>query len=115
VKEYTVTLPYPPSVNNLFINVARGRVISKRYAAWRTDAHWTIKRTPGPRFSEPVAVEIILGKPDRRKRDLDNAIKAPLDALVEMHVITDDSLIQRIEAQWGAVKGAVITVRPFER
>ena len=109
--QYTVTLPYPPSTNNLFVNKGRGRTKSERYAKWRVDAHWQIKLHPGARFSCPVVVEIILGKPDNRRRDLDNALKAPLDALVDMHVIVDDSLIQEIRASWGDVEGAKITVR----
>jgi Holliday junction resolvase RusA-like endonuclease len=47
-----------------------------------------------------VSVEILIIKPDRRKRDLDNLAKSILDALVLNGVIDDDSLIQKILLAW---------------
>jgi hypothetical protein len=42
-----LTLPAPPTVSNLFINVGRRRAKSKRYRAWLTEA----KETTHPSLS----------------------------------------------------------------
>jgi Holliday junction resolvase RusA-like endonuclease len=47
-----------------------------------------------------VSVEILVIKPDRRRRDLDNMAKSIIDALVLNGVIDDDSLIQKILLAW---------------
>jgi crossover junction endodeoxyribonuclease RusA len=111
----TVRLPYPPSVNSLFTNVpGRGRVPVARYQTWRKAAQneitsqragWSVKSISGP-----VRVTIIAGKPDRRRRDIDNICKAPLDTLVSMGLIDDDSAIQSLTVSWGDVSGALVEI-----
>lgn len=97
-------LPRPPSLNNLFVNNRRtgGRFTSKTYAAWQAEAgHALVQQRPLPRFDGPVSVTVGIGRPDRRKRDLDNVgAKAVLDLLVKHGVLADDSLIQRITMEW---------------
>lgn len=107
---------FPPSVNNLFANVqGKGRRKSERYRMWsriaQTEilagrAKWPIKRIGGP-----VEVVIELGRPDKRKRDLDNYAKALLDTLVEMDVIDDDRQIEDLRLRWrDDFKGARVEV-----
>ncbi len=43
-----------------------------------------------------------IGRPDRRKRDLDNLLKGPIDLLVSFGVLADDQLIDRLTARWDA-------------
>jgi crossover junction endodeoxyribonuclease RusA len=93
-------LPFPVSTNNLFAGKGR-RFPSKRYKAWREEAAWALaSQRPLPSFSEPVEVTLSIGRPDRRTRDLDNLLKAPLDLLVEFGVLADDQLIHRLSASW---------------
>ena len=93
-------LPLPPSVNNLFAGRTK-RFPSKLYRAWRTEAGAALAaQRPLPSFSESVEVTLSIGKPDRRKRDLDNLFKAPLDLLVEFGVLADDHLVHRLSASW---------------
>ena len=59
------------------------------------------QQTPLPFFDEPVSVCIKIGRPDKRRRDLDNfATKAVFDALVHYQILKDDSLVYRLIAQW---------------
>lgn len=102
-------LPYPPTVNNLFVNGANGRFKSKAYSAWREAASYSIMEQGRQRMRGCVSLAIALVKPDKRKRDLSNTIKAIEDLLVAMAVIEDDSLVQRISIQWVA-DGAPCTV-----
>lgn len=39
-------------------------------------------------------------RPDKRKRDLDNLLKAAMDVLVTAKVIEDDNLCEWLEARW---------------
>lgn len=104
-------LPFPPSLNNLFINVrGKGRAPSARYAAWRrraTQAMW------GQRiifFNCPVIISIVFE--DIGTSDLDNLGKGLVDHLVHHRLISDDSrkIVRRVTLTWGDVKGAVVTV-----
>lgn len=102
-------LPYPPSTNNLFFNTGHGRAKTDGYKAWREAAGYAIieqgrKRQPGP-----VSLALALVRPDKRKRDLSNSIKSVEDLLVQLGVIEDDSLVQRISIQWVSA-GAPCTV-----
>jgi len=94
------SLPYPPSVNNLFFNRGRGRGRTDAYNAWREAAGYAIVQQGRKRLSGPVSLAIALVRPDKRRRDIDNALKPILDLLVSMGVIEDDSLVQRISIQW---------------
>lgn len=109
-----LTLPFPPSVNNLFVNNPKsgGRFPSQRYKAWQADALEALLGQPQRhhRHTEPVEVTYTFGRPDRRTRDLFNLEKAPSDFLVKQGVLADDSLIHRGIVQWGDVRGVHIEI-----
>jgi len=50
-----------------------------------------------------IAIEITAHPPDRRARDLDNMLKAPLDALTHSGVIRDDADIDDLRITRGDV------------
>jgi len=93
-------LPFPPSVNNLFATVGKNRIRSARYKAWAKEAGQLIQVQGRKRVPGSVALAVDLVKPDRRRRDLSNTIKAIEDLLVEMQVIEDDSLVHALSVQW---------------
>lgn len=93
-------LPYPPTTNTLFANAGTSRVRASRYRAWAKEAGNCIIVQGRKRIHGRVTLSIALVRPDRRRRDLSNTIKAIEDLLVSMAVIDDDSLVQRISAQW---------------
>jgi hypothetical protein len=77
-----LTLPYPPSTNNLFFNLKKGgRAPSDRYKAWATEAGWEAKRQNAGKVTGPYALYITAARPDARKRDLDNLAKPISDLL----------------------------------
>lgn len=57
--------------------------------------------TPALPIAGHLSVVICAFPPDRRRRDLDNLLKATLDALARAGVYEDDSQIKRIEMEWG--------------
>ncbi len=105
-----LVLPFPPSVNNLFINLkSGGRAPSARYKAWVTEAGWEAKRQRPGKVVGPYTLCIRAGRPDARKRDIDNLAKPVNDLLKTLGVIEDDSLCQRLEMSW-AGPGKTISV-----
>ena len=110
----SVTLPFPPSLNNLFVNVAgKGRRPSERYKSWQvvaqTESMVQRVRWPAQRISGPIEITITLQR-DRRRMDLDNGAKAVIDTLVKMNVIDDDRNVEKLTLQWGDVAGAVAEI-----
>jgi crossover junction endodeoxyribonuclease RusA len=98
-------LPYPPSVNNRLNHFAvKGRVravLKKPYRQWKTAAAETIAASPDAfQIKGTYRLDLIVCRPDRRARDLDNIIKPVSDALTEAGVIEDDSLALRITVRW---------------
>lgn len=90
-------VPVPPSTNALWraIRTARGRVKvvrSRGYARWRESAV-ALMRLALPVPVPPVGVRITVrgGKGWVARRDLDNVIKAVIDALKDAGRIADDS------------------------
>lgn len=94
------SLPYPPSVNGLFFNATKGRRKTAAYREWLEAAGWQIAEQGRQRIRGHVSISVALVKPDKKRRDLDNLLKPVIDLLVEMGVIDDDSLVQRISVQW---------------
>jgi len=46
------------------------------------------------------ALTLLLPRPDRRRRDIDNAIKPTNDLLVHAEIVQDDSMCIRVAAEW---------------
>lgn len=115
------TLPFPPSVNGLYFNLKKGgRVKTTRYQNWIKEATTQLNKqsygvrhviTPlTPLFKQPVEVSYVVGRPDKRTRDLSNTLKALDDIMVSYGILKDDSLIHKFTAEWGEIDGVFITV-----
>lgn len=108
-----LTLPFPPSVNTMYRNVAgRGRVTSGAYQRWKDAADgalWTQSRKP---IIGPVSITITLQ--DKGRFDVDNRTKAAIDFLVRHGIIPDDdrTVVRRVVAQVGDVQGCEIEIEP---
>jgi len=117
MKEIHIDLPFPPTVNSYYSKTMRGVYISKRGRLFRdlcADA-CNEQNAYGLLLSERLAVDIILYPPDKRTRDLDNYMKALLDALTIAKVWEDDSLIDNLNIHRGSlVKGGKCSVRISE-
>lgn len=114
-----ISLPYPPTLNNLFKNVRKGRVKTDAYNSWLQEALLLLRAQRHVKHLGSFRATIVLTRPDRRRRDIDNTTKAILDALKKGDVIEDDSLAQSVTVAWawGEVTpgGAVsISIEPAE-
>jgi crossover junction endodeoxyribonuclease RusA len=94
----TMTLDWPPTVNHYY-TVARGRkILSKKGRDYKERQAWLMKAQGVERCADEdwFRVHITACPPDRRRRDLDNILKAVLDCLTEYGAITDDSRIDEL-------------------
>lgn len=109
-----VRLPLPPSTNNLYINRGKKRVISERYRAWRQAAGWALIEQSPKAVNGDFDLWLYVEWPDKRRRDLDNHLKAVLDLLVSHQLVEDDSRCQAMHIYRG-LKGKECVVRVCER
>lgn len=85
-----VTLPMPPTVNNLFRNTRSGRAVTDEYEAWRWEARCAAEWPNLTQYRKtPWEVTIQLyGLP--RGNDADNRIKAAIDLIAALTGLRDD-------------------------
>jgi crossover junction endodeoxyribonuclease RusA len=57
-----------------------------------------------------VRVEIECFRPDLRRRDLDNILKALLDSMTHAGVMQDDALIEDLRVYWADDVGGMVKV-----
>ena len=96
-------LPWPPSVNSYYRHLSRGpmagrTLISAKGRTYRQDciAYLYEQNVRTGMYSGRLGLVIAAYPPDRRKRDLDNLLKATLDALMFAKVIKDDGDIDEL-------------------
>lgn len=110
-----INLPFPPTVNSYYSHTRNGVFISSKGKKFRGAAAAEFFNQTGGSFAPldvPICVEILLCPPDKRKRDLDNYMKALLDALTHCGLWTDDSLIDQLFIYRGpATSGGLVTVQ----
>ena len=106
-----IVLPWPPSVN-AYWRTFRGRmIISVAGREYRTAvAEQILLQRAAKHFTAPLKVTIEAWRPDRRKRDLDNLLKAALDSLAHAGVFEDDSQIVDLRIFWAAEIGGMLKV-----
>jgi crossover junction endodeoxyribonuclease RusA len=91
-----IILPFPPSMNHYWRRVGNKTIISKAGREYRKRVMIENPATTEPNKDDRLRVEIIAFQPDQRRRDLDNMLKAPLDALQACGAYHDDSQIDEL-------------------
>lgn len=90
-RRVTLELPYPPSTNRYWRHVGHKVLISAEGRAYRkTVAAETVLVA---RVDGRLRVEVLAYPPDRRRRDLDNALKCLLDSIKDAGIFHDDEQI----------------------
>lgn len=108
-----LTIPFPPTANNLFANGSKGRFRTAVYNGWIKNAGWAINAQRPGMIEGAYHLKITAERPDYRARDIDNLIKPLGDLLKKQGVITDDSKAASVFAEWSpapAIKSAVVHV-----
>lgn len=108
-RDVTLDLPWPPSLNRYWRNVGKGKtLISEDGRKYRGAVALAVKPQQRHLFADgPICVHIEAHPPDKRRRDLDNMLKAVLDALAKTEVFGDDSqiddlhIVRRAQVEFG--------------
>lgn len=102
-----LTLPFPPSANRYWRTVRNHPVVSAEAKRYREDVRQLIEETGAMAqgFGKSrVAMRVTFHAPDARRRDLDNYIKQPLDAMTLAGVFDDDSQVDDLRITRGPVE-----------
>lgn len=95
-------LPMPPSTNGLYRNSGKKRFKTRRYRTWLNAAGHDVTQQPCQRHLGHYSISVYICPRDKRKRDVDNHLKAISDLLVEHRLVEDDSLAQSAHVEWCA-------------
>lgn len=121
----TLHLPWAPSVNRYWGNrviVPRDRskkpfvhtFIGQAGTTFRRDVQALVRQKYG--FFRPshaiFQVDLELVAPDRRARDIDNVLKAALDALTHAGIWADDSQVRKLSIEFAEDTDGRILVAP---
>ncbi|MDE2019723.1 MAG: RusA family crossover junction endodeoxyribonuclease [Patescibacteria group bacterium] len=110
----TLRLPVPPSVNAAYANVPGvGRITSRRYKKWQTQAGWEILVQRPMRVFGPY--ELMITLPLSTRGDVTNRIKAAEDILVKHHITPDDRFCEGVTIRRGDVTEMEIEIRAVEK
>lgn len=111
-----MVLTWPPTINSYYGHTKRGKrlvqYITPKGKRFREQVIESVhQQAPGLHMDYKLYVEVTLYPPDRRIRDLDNYMKALLDALTHSKLWDDDSQIDQLIIHRGetmANGGAVV-------
>lgn len=89
-------LPYPPSVNRYWRHNRGVTHISKEGREYQGHVRECARVQAVACIADKVELSIELNPPDRRRRDVDNVLKALLDGLQKGGVLEDDSQVKKL-------------------
>lgn len=115
----SLVLPFPPSVNACWRTVRGTMIISEKGRKFRANAiaavYEQLRRRPVA-ITENVSVIVKMYPPTNHRRDIDNYLKAPFDALTYANIWKDDDQVKHADITWcEVVKGGrfEIEIRPL--
>jgi len=92
-----ITIPFPPSTNRIWRQWQGRTLLSREGREYRARVAETVMMERVQSFGRrEIVMHIDAHMPDRRRRDLDNLLKAAQDALQAARVMEDDSQIVRL-------------------
>jgi crossover junction endodeoxyribonuclease RusA len=111
----TLTLPWPPSVNKYWRTFQGRMIISAEGRSYRKAvADQVLIQRGAKHYAGKLCVVIEAFRPDNRRRDLDNLLKAVLDGCTHAGVWEDDSNIVDLRIYWADSVGGMLKVKVSE-
>jgi crossover junction endodeoxyribonuclease RusA len=111
----TLTLPWPPSVNKYWRTFQGRMIISAEGRSYRKAvADQVLIQRGAKHYTGKLRVQIEAFRPDNRRRDLDNLLKAVLDGCTHAGVWEDDSNIVDLRIYWAELIGGMLKVKVSE-
>ena len=96
-------LPFPPSVNHYYRRVGQATLISREGRRYRSEVASLLAATRVDPLLGRLAAVLDLRPPNRRSFDVDNRLKAALDAMEHAGVYANDAQIELLIAWKGSV------------
>ena len=90
-------LPFPPSINRYYRHVGPRVLISREGRAFREHVCAVLAAAGIKPLEGPLKIHIEIYPPDLRRRDIDNVLKALLDALEHGGAYENDNQIVELE------------------
>ncbi|HFO7035680.1 TPA: RusA family crossover junction endodeoxyribonuclease [Escherichia coli] len=111
-----LVLPYPPTVNTYWRRRGSTYFISEEGKRYRRAVALIVRQQRLKlSLSGRLAIKVIAEPPDKRRRDLDNILKAPLDALTHAGLLMDDEQFDEINIVRGKpVSGGRLEIKITE-
>lgn len=110
-KHIQLLLPWPPSVNRYWLARGNTRFISKAGRDFRVAVAEECSQLGVASLEGRLAVHVALFPPDKRARDIDNILKALLDACEHAGCYASDSQIDELHVIRQTVqKGGYCTI-----
>jgi crossover junction endodeoxyribonuclease RusA len=100
---YKLTLPLPPTVNTYYGTNGHRRFIYKEGIAFRQRVVEEWQRLHGKQLDGAVRMKVTLHGRDARKYDIDNRMKALLDAMQEAGVFLNDYQVNDLHIVRGEI------------
>lgn len=98
-------LPWPPSVNTYWRTVNGRMLISKKGREYKKEVSLLARHNRWTKhLAGRLAVRVVLHPPTKARRDVDNSIKALLDAMQAAGVYLDDSQVDLLVVERGQVQ-----------
>ena len=111
----TLTMPWPPSVNKYWRTFQGRMIISAEGRSYRKAvADQVLIQRGAKHYTGKLCVVIEAFRPDNRRRDLDNLLKAVLDGCTHAGVWEDDSNIVDLRIYWADTVGGMLKVKVSE-
>ena len=105
-------LAFPPSVNHYYRRVGRRMLISREGRRYRDRVVAALAALGVRPLNGPLQLWVELYPPDRRRRDIDNSMKALLDSMEHAGTYPDDSQIAECHIRkFEPVPGGRVIVR----
>ena len=107
-----LSLPFPPSMNTYWRTFRGMTVLSKQGREFKAAVADYVVEYKVPKLGDSkLRVSMVLFPRDKRKIDIDNRIKAVLDALQDAGVFNDDFQVDELSIVRGkTIKGGAIRV-----
>lgn len=110
-----LTMPWPPSMNTYWRTFQGRMIISEKGRQYRKAvADQVLIQRGAKNFAKKIRVEIEAFRPDNRRRDLDNLLKAILDGCTHAGVWVDDSNIVDLRIYWADTVGGMLKLKVSE-
>jgi crossover junction endodeoxyribonuclease RusA len=106
-----ITLPWPPSLNTYWRQYQGRAILSEKGRLYRKAVMEQCLLQRVGTLTCPIKVEIVAYRPDNRKRDLDNLLKAALDGMAKGLIYEDDSQIRDLSIRWADTIGGMLKVK----